>query len=420
MSESAAPAGADHVPPHERLHALDAVRGFALLLGIVFHAAASFLVAPQQVWLVTDTDPSTALTVFFYVAHMFRMATFFVIGGFFAHLLFHRRGEHDFVRDRLRRIGLPLLVGWPVLAPALFGCLIWGAWVMHDGKLPPPPPPDPNAPPLAFPLTHLWFLYVLIWFYALTLLIRRLVARLDPRGRARARLDLLVRAIVRSPWGVVALAAPTCAALFALPLWRPWFGIPTPDMSLLPNVAAFVAFGSAFGFGWLLHRQTELLAVLQARWPWHLAIAVLATIGSLAHVGVTASIEFASHDMATFGYAAGYALATWSWSLALIGVALRYLAGYSARRRYLADASYWLYLIHLPIVIALQIVVSQLSWPAWAKFVAILAVAFPVMLLSYRYWVRGTFIGAVLNGRRYPRLPGADEPHMVANVESSS
>lgn len=74
----------------DRLHALDAVRGFALLLGIFFHATMSFLVADGPAWLVTDTSSSSTLTIAFYVLHMFRMATFFLIAGFFAHLSFHR------------------------------------------------------------------------------------------------------------------------------------------------------------------------------------------------------------------------------------------------------------------------------------------------------------------------------------------
>ena len=206
--ESNGPAAVPNLPPEsgqnpERLHALDAVRGFALLLGIVFHSTMSFLNSSGQGWLIVDKDPSTTLSVVFYVLHMFRMATFFFIAGFFAHLLFHRRGQRAFVRDRLRRIGLPLVVGWPFLFASIVGCAIWGAWVMNGGTLPAEPPPDPNPPPLAFPLTHLWFLYVLLWLYALTLLARAIVERFDGAGRGRARLDRIVSGIVRSPFGVV-------------------------------------------------------------------------------------------------------------------------------------------------------------------------------------------------------------------------
>lgn len=405
----------------ERLHALDAVRGFALLLGIVFHSTMSFFNGPQQMWFIVDKDPSTTLTLLFYVLHIFRMTMFFFIAGFFAHLLYHRRGERAFIRDRLRRIGLPLLVGWPLLIALIVGCFIWGAWVMNGGKLPDgPPPADPNAPPLAFPLTHLWFLYVLLWLYTLTLLVRRLVERFDTNSRIRARLDRLVGAIVRNPLGILLLAVPTCVSLMALGQWLPWLGIPTPDSSLLPNIAAFTTFGGSFAFGWFVHRQTHLLRIYEARWPLHLVIALAATVGCIAYIGVTATPEVGKHDLATCGYAAGYALAVWSWSFAIIGLALRYLADYSAVRRYVADASYWLYLIHVPIVFALQIVLSQLPWPGLLKFVLILGISFPLMFASYHYFVRNTLIGGVLNGRRYPRtLSASNEPAVVARAEST-
>ncbi len=405
----------------ERLHALDAVRGFALMLGIVFHSTMSFLNVPHPMWLIVDKSPSTTLSVSFYVLHMFRMATFFFIAGFFAHLLFHRRGQRAFVRDRLRRIGLPLVVGWPFLFASIVGCAIWGAWVMNGGTLPAEPPPDPNAPPFGFPLTHLWFLYVLLWLYALTLLTRVVVVRFDNGGRGRARLDRVVSAIVRNPVGVFVLAAPTCISLMTLSSWRPWLGIPTPDMTLLPNIAAMTAFGGAFAFGWLVHRQAQLLDVFEARWPLNLAIAVVATVACLAHVGVTPSIDVASRDLPTFAYAASYAVAVWCWSFAMIGLALRFLSGYSATRRYIADASYWLYLIHMPVVLVLQIVVSQLAWPWWIKFPLILAVAFPIMFASYHYMVRSTFIGAVLNGRRYPRMPtGSSDARVSSRMEGAA
>jgi glucans biosynthesis protein C len=103
--------------------------------------------------------------------------------------------------------------------------------------------------------------------------------------------------------------------------------------------------------------------------------------------------------------AACYALAIWTTTFAAIGLALRFLAGFSPSRRYLADASYWLYLIHMPIVMALQVAVSQLDRPWPVKFGAIILVSLPVMLASYHYLVRYGFLGAVLNGRRM--RPGA-------------
>jgi len=95
----------------ERLHALDAVRGFALLLGIVFHATLSFLPPPVHFWIVEDNHRNLTLGVLYFTTHIFRMTTFFLIAGFFAHMSFHRRGLAAFIGDRLKRIALPLVVG---------------------------------------------------------------------------------------------------------------------------------------------------------------------------------------------------------------------------------------------------------------------------------------------------------------------
>ncbi len=45
---------------NERLHALDAVRGFALLLGVALHATLSYLPGAQYCWFVGD-DASQVL-----------------------------------------------------------------------------------------------------------------------------------------------------------------------------------------------------------------------------------------------------------------------------------------------------------------------------------------------------------------------
>jgi glucans biosynthesis protein C len=91
--------------PADRLHALDAVRAYALLLGVVLHGAAAFLGGfPIPLWL---DEPSDGAAVIYYVIHMFRMSAFFLIAGFFARMLLERRGVKAFVRDRAKRVALP-------------------------------------------------------------------------------------------------------------------------------------------------------------------------------------------------------------------------------------------------------------------------------------------------------------------------
>jgi peptidoglycan/LPS O-acetylase OafA/YrhL len=389
---------ADHAgPAPERLHALDAVRGFALLLGIVLHATLSFVPAPTRFWIIQDNHPSMTLAVLFFAIHVFRMTTFFVIAGFFAHMSFHRRGARDFIKDRLQRIAVPLLVGWPILFAAMVPVVFWAASFPNGG----PVPGAPGWPPVLpnFPLAHLWFLYVLLELYAATLLLRTAIAWLDTSGRIRADVDRLVGLVMRSPLAPAILAIPIGIAFSLDPTWRGWVGVRTPDQSLLTNLQAVVGFGTAFGFGWLLHRQIDLMRILERRWLLNL---VLAT-GLIAASFVLAGVPSPRPEAIRFAGATCYALAIWTMSFAVIGVALRFLAGFSATWRYLADASYWLYLIHIPIVMALQVAVSALDWPWPVKFATLLAIAFAVMFASYQLLVRDSFIGAVLNGRRIPR-----------------
>jgi hypothetical protein len=333
---------------------------------------------------------------------------------------FHRRGAAGFIRERAKRIALPLLVGWPLVFAAIVAVAIWAALSSAHGRPLPPPPKYPGLP--TFPLTHLWFLYVLLWLYAVTLGARAILVRLD-RGGALLRLaDRATAWLAQSSAGLLVLALPTTAALLATPAWAPWFGIPTPDSSLVPNLAASAAFFSAFAFGWMIHRQTGLLAAWRRCWPLNLALALAFTGIELAISGLAPSIATPALGWTKLALSVIYPVATWAWTFAVIGLALRFLSNHSPARRYVADASYWLYLIHLPIVLALQVAVSQLDWPWAAKLALILGVAFPLMFASYQLLVRHSFIGAILNGPRESRRsrPRAAPAPSTANAEPTA
>lgn len=385
-----------------RLHALDAVRGLALCAGVMFHALGSFLPSETPVWIVTDEAPSTSLAVAFYVLHIFRMTAFFLIAGLFARMMVERRGVGGFVKDRARRIALPLAVFWPPLFAAIVAVAIWGAVTMADGGPLPPTPKPPPGKVLPFPLTHLWFLYLLLILYAVALPVRG-VFLADRSGRLMAGIDRAVGALIGGWWAPAVLALPLAAALFAHDGWILWGGIPAPDNSLVPNLPALVGYGAAFAFGWLIHRRLHRIGAWARTWPATLAIAVGCTAAALAMVGLTPSDLTLDRGPRKLAYAGLYATAVWSWTISLTGLALRFLSAERPQMRYLADASYWIYLAHLPLVMALQVAVSELAWPWPAKLAAILLVAFPILLASYHLLVRHTWLGAWLNGRRHPR-----------------
>lgn len=396
----------------QRFHALDATRALALLLGIVLHATMSFfLPIPAQ-----DVSHSGLLALVFYVIHSFRMCLFFLIAGFFARMALQRHGVRAFVKDRARRIGVPLIVGWLLLAPLTLGILILGiSRSLADGA---PVGADAAAlAPQGFPLTHLWFLYYLGIFYVLALALRSgFVAWIDRSGALRARIDRWLAAGLSSHLAPLALAAPLFALLYVDPDWPVWFGIPTPDYGLAPQLPALVGFGTAFAFGWLLQRQTQLLDVWRRQWALNLLLAAslsMLCVGLVGRLPGADPFAIAGPPWRRLVYALSYSVSIWYWVSGLIGAAQRFCADASPLRRYLADASYWLYLVHLPLVFGLQLLMRD--WPLhWTlKFPLILAITLGVLLPSYHYLVRSSFIGEILNGRKHPRR-SRSEPDAAA------
>jgi peptidoglycan/LPS O-acetylase OafA/YrhL len=371
-----------------------------MLLGVIFHATMSFLPGPQ-IWAVADTEKTPVLAGVFFVAHIFRMTTFFLIAGFFAHMVIGKRGVAAFVKDRLKRIALPLVVGWPILLVSILLASGYAAYVA-TGTFPTQLPAQGPQPALSFPLTHLWFLYVLLWLYLGALGLKALVARLDRNGAFRRLVDSSVAHLVCSPLAAVACAIPVAAAFYLSPDWLVWFGVPTPDSNLIPNPIAAIQFGLAFGLGWLIHRQIGLLDELRRHWFVNLAAAVVLSALALHMLGQAPVVTPDKPGLTKLAHACVYALASWTWTFGVIGTALKFLDDESPVRRYIADSSYWIYLIHLPLVIVLQAAVSQLDWSWEAKFAAVLGVGFAIMFASYELLVRHTFVGAVLNGRRVP------------------
>jgi hypothetical protein len=325
------------------------------------------------------------------------MTTFFLIAGFFAHMSYHRLGAAAFIKDRLKRIGLPLLVGWPIVFGAIVAVVVWAASAANGGRLSAPRAPAWSSD---YSFAHLWFLYLLLEFYAALLVLRAAVALIDRNGRIRAGIDRFVRRVVRSPVAPVVLAMPVAIVFLADPKWSISVGIRTPD-HLVTNLQAWVGYGAAFSLGWLLHRQLDLLEALQRRWLLNSVLAAALIAAGLFFAGA-AALGIKTTAMTIAGPIC-YALASWTATFAVIGLALRFLSGFSAARRYVADASYWLYIVHLPIVMALQVAVSSLDWPWPIKFAAILAITFTLGFGSYQLLVRYSFIGAVLNGRRAAR-----------------
>jgi glucans biosynthesis protein C len=395
-------------PPAERFHALDGLRALAMLLGIYLHAALSFIPDfPAGVCPARDIHPHGGFGVLFLYIHAFRMPLFFLLAGFLGRMLHQRLGGREFLRHRFVRLVIPLVVGMAVFLPLMYvlylhgndipdnsqagGSDVWGV-------------PGVTYPPLFSEhgplLMHLWFLYYLMLLSLLAVGVRVLAGRVLSSA-ALGRVDGAMRWLVGSGWGVPVLG------LLTLPLFhqmREW----TIDtaLTLVPDPKMLLFYGLFYGFGWLLHRQPGLLSGLERGAGRQVLLAsfllfplLLVLMGRWLEAGRQGP---ALLKLAGLGL---HSLITWGLVLGFTGLALRYLTRPRVTMRYLADGAYWMYLIHLPLVIFLQILFAEVDLPALVKFLLITKLALVLMLPSYEYLVRYTVIGRVLNGQRARKAP---------------
>lgn len=97
-----------------------------MLLGIFYHGALSLALGFP--WFVQDPSANQSLYVFQSWVHGFRMPLFFIISGYFAAMLWKKRGLKTLLTHRLRRILLPCLLGAITLVP-LTNLSIFNAFV---------------------------------------------------------------------------------------------------------------------------------------------------------------------------------------------------------------------------------------------------------------------------------------------------
>ncbi len=394
-----------HQQHHQRLDYLDAVRAFALLLGIVFHACLSF--SPIYIgWAVMDISTSSSVLAFFTVSHSFRMELFFLIAGFFSHMSFHRNGAIPFMKSRFTRIAIPFCVGWFILRP-----LIVSGWIMGGASL--QGSVDiiaglkggfeslQSLPAGIFTGSHLWFLYYMLLITAIALVVRQLIA-MSPKihSRLNSLCDSGVIWLADSRAGLLLLALPTAVLVWNMSTW----GMDTPDKSLIPHLPVLVVYGGFFTLGWILHRKVDLIN----RFARISVLSVVTAVVSVSAVLFLSKFQTQpSHPqfhVAHVAYVFCYALTMWSMVWITIGVFMRICNKPRKTIRYIADSSYWLYLIHLPIVVWLQVAFAELPmhWSLKLFAISMLTVGFSVLL--YDLFVRSTIIGQILNGQKRQRV----------------
>lgn len=366
-----------------RIHALDHLRSHMMLLGIVFHLSLNYSSAPIGAdWPYRDVANSGFYTFLVSFLSTFRMPVFFLVAGFFTALLVSRRGEAGLIKNRGQRIVLPFLIFWPLLSAA--STLAWGFQDhLKSGGI------SLDQLQAAFsnpPLYHLWFLYFLGLFYLLILALWRTTKI----GSAN-----WIGSLSPYIWNRLTpllLAIPAGLLLF----WNGTLQLSAPK-GFMPQPSIILYYFSFFIGGFFLYFcRHKLYSLPRFSLTWFILLLASAVIYLLQFQGIsTEQLETLRLPLVA---ALAQASAVWCLSLLVLNAYLRFATSNSAATRYLTDASYWIYLIHLPLTILIPQWLAETQISVHAKFLVAFVAVFSIAVLSYHLFIRGTWVGVMLNG----------------------
>jgi glucans biosynthesis protein C len=381
--------------PH-RLHALDNLRALMMWLGIVIHVAVNHLTGPMILpW--RDQATSVWADILLAVIHVFRMPLFLLLAGYFVALLVAHQGVQQMLRHRLRRLVLPFAIFWPILFILMGALAMVYAHRAERGYLGislDVVPSMPGHPQIN--TWHLWFLYQLMGFALLTVAALWLTHRIPQR--LRDRISHTWMWLGQRFWGFAVLALPLALIGAQYPQ-----GLLVVNGSFAPPLYEWLHHGLFYTFGYFLYiHQGSLLAhytTHATRYSWAGVLLCFVSLGMLKEVQLHPDMTgFAFRLLAAWSYNA----ASWLWSFALIGLALRHLNHQSRALRYMADSSYWVYLVHMLGTIGFGALLYGAPLPAELKMLINIAATTIMALTSYQLFVRNTAIGQLLSGKRFP------------------
>jgi glucan biosynthesis protein C len=382
----------------ERYHALDSLRASMMLVGVWLHTVVGY--SRVGGWYYKDAHSTAVYDWTVALIHTSRMPVFFVMAGFFGALLW-QRGKLRFAQNRVERILIPFLLFWTWMFPVVMWMAAYAkSWDYADGVSRATRFITSGSFLQYLHPLHMWFLEYLMILYAFAFAIvgsLELAVRLPWLAARFADLNGIYRAILGTAWRPLVFAVPSAGALMLLP--GALFEDP-PGFRPVWRLA--LAYAIPFFFGWLLYYNRDLLSTFR-RHAWAQTILAGAVFGiwMIFVAPVQGRPEYWFWLMPVLAVLG--ALILWLLVFGLTGLFLRYCSRERRSARYFADASYWMYVMHMPVVMFFQMALARLAWPAAVKVPLVVIVSFLLLAISYDVLVRATWVGVLLNGRRYPR-----------------
>ena len=345
-----------------RIFFLDHLRVALTILVVLHHLAVIYGANAAFYYLEPPkNDPlaSLVLLAFVLINQGYFMGFFFLISGYFTPGSFDHKGPAPFFKDRLLRLGTPLLVFLFVFNPlSSIGLYYW-----IDIKT-----PFISLYPSVIGVGPLWFVEMLL-FFCVGYVLWRLLLRERRQPSERVYNPPSYRAIGLF---ILALAASSYLLRIVVPLGLtiPIFGFPT--LSYLPQYLSFFILGA------IAYRRNWFVTIPGSMGRTGFVVAGVSTI-VLFPLALLGGAAFLGHGT---WQSAVYALWDSTFSvgmcLGLITFFRRFFNGSGKLGRFLSRQAYTVYIIHIPIIVMLALAVRGIHLENLLKFALAALIAVPL------------------------------------------
>jgi glucan biosynthesis protein C len=375
----------------KRRYDLDWLRVLAVLLLVPFHTALIFSLDPDDIVYVKDVVESPVLKEMAHLMWLWHMPLLFLIAGASVWFALQFRSLGRYLLERLTRLVIPTVFAITVPIPLMVyvqfidGSRFDSFWQFYTqffridfGDL--------SGYSGTFTPAHLWFVVFLFVFAVVTLPLFLYLRRESGR-----RLIGKVVAFFELPGMIFVLALPLAVAVELFDI-----GGKAPLLYLV-----------LFIYGYVLVADERFQAILDK----HAASGAILGLFFAAAFNIILAL-----DGSRLLVHLAYYLSRWCWVVAILGFGHRYLNKGNRLLRYLGEASYPFYILHLPVNTIVGYFIIQ--WPVSiaVKFLVINVLTFLATYAVYEVLVKRIGVMRFLFGMKpKPRPQGAAQPEAVGS-----
>lgn len=344
--------------------AFDALRVYLLILGFIFHSALSYTNTPlDELWPYKDKSQAILFDGISAFIHCFRMPAFFFISGYFVEKMFRSQDSFIVLKKRLYRLGIPFIMAMlfcvPIINIGFSLCNGTDNVLLLDSVF-----PKFESIGSRIHTSYIWFLYYLLIFSCMHVLIPKETKNHNKYNKGTSLVIVLFSIVV----------------LLMLVLLFDNQNDLHGYYSFKPKFTSMFGFFTFYLSGLIFARKYNYLKIISDK-------SVLITF--LAAIALPIYFYVYTENQNTIIYEALdslkikliYSLTSVILTFSTLGLFVRYYKKSSSWIKFLADSSFFLYLIHLPIILLAVAFLSNDNLSAGVKFIIVLSTSISISLI---------------------------------------